>query len=150
MVYSLADYQLSIACNDSALSAILGNNFAIGGDGEANALDTISVSYTNNLWDTETYATGSWVHNKNLSKAGIITINLNMLSEFTVILTRLCKQYYGRTFRKGLTLTITDRNGALVSKGTDCYPVKIPDLSLQSTAQMNEWQFTCGEIDTAG
>lgn len=147
MVYSLADYQLSIACNDSNISSVLGNNFAIGGDGEANALDTISVSYTENLWNTESYATGSWVHNKNLSKVGTITVNLNMLSAFTPILTRLCKQYYGRAFRSGLTLTITDRNGRSIAKGTDCYPVKIPDLSLQSTAQMNEWQFTCGQIE---
>lgn len=147
MKYCLADYILSIQCNDATLRRMFGN-IAIGGDGEANALDTISISYKDTLWETESYATGAWVHNKNLSRVGTISLNLNMLSEYTAILTRLCKQYYSINNYGGLTISISDRNGNEIAKGIDCYPVKIPDLNLQATAQMNEWQFTCGQIDT--
>jgi len=147
MTYALSDYQLTIDCNDPEMKRAIGS-ITIGGDGEQNALDTISVTYKDNLWETESYATGAWVHNKNLSRVGTIKLNLNMLSDYTGQLTTLTKYYYNAKSYKALTLTVTDRAGNnTMAYATDCFPEKLPDLSLQASAQMNEWTFTCGQIE---
>lgn len=146
MKYSLADYVLSIQPNDSTLRRMFGN-IVIGGDGENNAYDQIDIALNDNLWDTTSFATGAWIHNKNLSRVGTVSINLSMLSTYTNTLTQLCKQYYSMNNYAGVTIVVSDRVGNQVAACTDCFPQKLPDTNLRATAEMNTWVFTCGQID---
>lgn len=146
MKYSLADYIVSIEPNDSSIRNALGN-ITIGRDGLANGVEQASISYKDSLFDTQSYATGAWVHNKNLSRVGTITISLCQVDTITDRLTKLCKMYYSISDYSGVTINVSKRDGTKVASCVDCYPVKISDRQFQENAQNNEWQFTCGQIE---
>ena len=74
--YSLANYILSIKPNDPALSAF--GEVTVGGEG--NYHDNITISIDATMFSTTGYATGAWVHNKNLSKVGTASVSLSQLS----------------------------------------------------------------------
>lgn len=140
--YSLANYILSIDSNDSTIKNMFGT-ISVGGEG--NYLDSISISLGNNLWDTTGFATGAWVHNKNLSRVGTASLNLSQLSDSVSKFIKLCNTYYSGDY-DGLTLSVVDNQGNKICTCIDCYIQKIPDQEFGATAGMQNWVFTCGQI----
>lgn len=143
MRYCLADYIMSIEPSDSRLKQMF-SKVTVGGDG--NALSSITLSLSDTLWSTTSFATGAWVHNKNLSKVGSAEIRISQLSSVVVKLKQMCKVYYSGNY-SGFTISVTDSNGTVVATANDCYPTKIPDQSFGETASEQSWSFTCGEVD---
>lgn len=144
--YSLANYSVVVKSNDATINSILGS-FSIGGQGSA--VGQISIELDNDMWSTESYPTGAWVHNKNLSRTGKVTIQMNQLSAYEAKLRQLYNIYYGGDYG-GCTLTVYDNstnNRNKVATCIDCYITKIPTLTLQDTAQQDDWAFTCGEVN---
>lgn len=144
--YSLANYSIDIQSNDPTINSILGR-LRIGGEGSA--IGQISVELDNDMWSTEAYPTGAWVHNKNLSRVGKVTIQMNQLSSYEAKLRQLYNIYYGGDYA-GVTLTVYDNSTGSRNKVVscvDCYLTKIPSLILQETAQQDDWIFTCGEVN---
>lgn len=147
--YSLADYILSISFPDDFASkaGLLQSTIEVGGEGSY--LDSMNVSLDNQLWTTEGDSTGSWVHNKNLSRTGKVTISLNQLSTKVAKFKEICKLYYSvnDSFSGAeVTLRPVNSNEDMIVRCKDCYFTKIPDQSFQSTAQMQTWELTCGQI----
>lgn len=159
--YSLADYQLSIGIPQSVAQKLnlrdesgnLLTSFEIGGpgeNGEGSFTGQIVVSRSNNLWDTEGDATGSWVHNKNLNKTGTIELQIRQISDKVIQLSQLCDIYESvQENVEGLTLTVnssaTDESSPMAT-GVDSYIQKQAELTLAETAGMLTWTFTCGQV----
>lgn len=143
MKYSLSDYILSIEPNDYEIKSIFGT-ISIGGEGSH--LDSITLSITNDMWSTDGYATGGWIHNKNLDRHGTATLSINQLSPAVEKFIQLCKMFYSKDY-EGFTLSISDRNGNKIASCIDSYLVKIPDQVFGSSAANQNWSFTCGQIN---
>lgn len=140
--YSLATHILSFTSNDNTINDIFGT-VSIGGEGSA--LDSIRIRLNENLWSTQGFATGGWVHNKNLSKAGTVEITINQLTDAVYKFIQLCNTYYAGDY-EGLTITLSNNDGREICECIDCYIQKIPDQEYASTAQNQTWSFTCGKI----
>lgn len=143
MKYSLANRILSLEANDASLRQWF-DKVTVGGNGSA--LDSINVEYKDEQWTTDSFATGGYVHNKNLSKVGTITIVLSQLSEKINAFKNLVNAHFTGDYQ-GLTLTLTDTSTEteiLVAK--DCYFTKIPNQEYGRTASTDSWVLTCGEI----
>lgn len=142
MKYSLANYILSIQPNDTTLRTMF-SNVSIGGEGSAT--DTITISLENQIWKTDSFATGAWVHNKNLSRVGTAQISISQLSDNVAKFKQMCNIFYNGEY-DGFTLSLVDNTGNKVCTCVDCYLTKIPDQEFKETAQTQSWTFTCGEI----
>lgn len=142
MRYSLADYLLNIKTNDPALAAIF-SELTVGGEGSYT--DSISINLDSNLFETTGFATGGWVHDKNLSRTGTAALSLSQLAKSIGKFKQLVNMYYGGDF-EGLTLTLTDSNANEIAKCEDCYIQKIPSQEFGSKAATQMWTFTCGKI----
>ena len=140
--YSLANYILSIEPADASLKTMFGT-ISIGGEGSY--LGSINVSMNSSLWSTTGYATGAWVHNKSLDKSGTCKININQLSDKVIKLIKLCNVYYSGDYN-GVTITVSDNSGNKVATCVDCYIQKLADQSFSTTADSQDWTFTCGQI----
>ena len=148
MRYSLASHILSIEPNDASLSNTI-KQVQVGGQG--NALESITIDMDQDMWTTESFATGAYVHSKNLAKTGKITIRLSQLSEDTDKFKNLVNLHYQGDY-KGLTVTLTNSmndtgdgpNTICICK--DCYFARIPTQEYGRTASMDSWVLTCGEI----
>lgn len=140
--YSLANYTVSIEPLDSILQSTFGV-MTVGGQG--NYMETIRLSTENNLWSTVGYATGAWVHNKNLAKNGQAELVLQQVSDDVAKFKKLCELYYTGDYQ-GFTMTLTNNNGEQIATAVSCYPVKIPTQEFGATSANQTWQFTCGEI----
>ena len=147
MKYSLADYTLSINIPQS-LQAIFGQSFTIGG--RDNATDSISVELDNDQWSTESYATGAYVHNKNYSRTGKVSISMSQLNDAVAKLKRIGMKLYSGDY-DGVTLSLDQAaigkaNDGDVFTATDCYLIKIPAQEFGENAGKQTWTFTCGQI----
>ena len=140
--YSLATYILSVEPNDVSIKNTFGT-LAIGGQGSY--MDSVRVRTNNNMWDTTPYATGAWVHNKNLSRVGTLEVALNQLSDEVAKFITMCETYYTGDY-DGFTLTISRNDGVKVCTCVDCYIAKIPDQEFTAQAANQTWTFTCGQI----
>lgn len=140
--YSLANYIMSISPTDVTLRSMFGT-ISVGGEGSY--LGNIAVSQNSNLWDTKGYATGAWVHNKNLDRTGLATIQLNQLAQEVNKLIKLFNVFYSGDYA-GSTITVSDLAGNKVATCTDCYIQKIADQSFSDTAADQSWTFTCGRV----
>lgn len=140
--YSLANHILSIKPNDPTIEAMFGT-ISIGGEGSYN--DSIRIRRNNNMWDTTGYATGAWVHNKNLSRTGVVEISLNQLSDQVAKFITLCDTYYTGDY-EGFTISLSKIDGNKIATALDCYITKVPDQEFLDSAQSQVWSFTCGQI----
>lgn len=143
MKYSLADYILSVKFDDAALNQMFGD-ISIGGEGDA--VGSIEISRTQNMWETETFSTGAWVHNKNLSKAGTAVLNISQLSNKVERLKMMFNIYYTGDYG-GCTLTLVDSYGNKVCTCTDSLIQTIPAQTFAETAGRQTWTFVVGAID---
>lgn len=145
MKYSLSDYTLTITPNDAVVKQYF-NEIKIGGEGSY--LDSINLSYDSSLFNTTGYATGAWVHTKNLAKTGTATVSLNQICDAVATLKKLCNLFYSNDY-EGFTLSVCDRNGVEVANAIDCYIQSIPAQNYGETVAMQTWTFTCGQINFA-
>lgn len=144
MKYNLSDYVLSIKSTDSSIDGMFGT-ITIGGDGSYT--ESISVTLNQKLWSVSSYATGGYVHDKNVARDGNVEIRLNQLSDQVRSLIRLVNTYYDTGSSDApLTMTLTDRNERIACEMKDVYPSEIPTQDFQSTAQPQTWSFACGKI----
>lgn len=144
--YSLSKYILSIKPSTDLASAI--NDFgtiSIGGEGSY--LDNITITPNGRLWSTTGFATGGWVHDKNLDRTGTVSITLNQMSDAVQKFIRLCETFYESDY-DGFTLTLTTNevDKKVVATCIDCYIQQIPAQAFQASAQTQTWTFTCGKI----
>lgn len=149
MRYSLANYILSIASNDNKVSSLF-KNVQIGGEGDA--LSTINIQTDNNLWETDSFSTGAWVHNKNLSRVGKCEISISQLSDAVAKFKTYVAYFYAESADdniEGVTLTLSDSSNRVIATCEDCYPVKIPAQEFSTKASEQRWQFTCGRVTYA-
>ena len=112
MKYSLANRILSLEANDASLRQWF-DKVTVGGNGSA--LESITVEYTNEQWTTDSFATGGYVHNKNLSKVGTITIVLSQLSEKINSFINLVNAHFTGDYQ-GLTITLTDAEAGVTTR----------------------------------
>lgn len=145
MKYSLANYICNIKPNDPTLLTMFGT-INIGGEGSTT--ETLSASRSNALFETTGYSTGGYVHNKNLSKIGTISLSLSQLANNVGKLKRLVNAYQSKDYA-GLTITLTDSDGIVICTGIDCVPVQIPNQDFGSSAANQTWSFNCGELNFA-
>lgn len=143
MRYSLAKYILTISTNDSRIRDIF-KELTFGGEGAL--VGSVTFSRQNNMWDTSGYATGGYVHSKNLSKIGTVTLSVNQLATNVGKLIAASEAFFGGDY-DGFTLTLTTNEGQKVASAIDCYIQKTPDQGFESQAQNQTWTFTCGEIN---
>lgn len=151
--YSLADYQVTVKI--PAIGTGQAETITIGGPGEngqGSCVGEISVTRNSNLWTTEADATGSWVHNKNLDRTGIVRINIRQVSDIVIRLIQVCMAFESADIdsTNGITITV---NPVLNNEGTtqfitcnDCFITKIPDQAFGPTAAEQSWEFTCGQV----
>lgn len=139
--YSLANHILSIKPNDGGISTF--GTIEVGGEGSY--LDSVSISTPTNLWNTQGFATGGWIHDKNLSRIGTVDITLNQLSDQVKKFITMCENYYGGDYN-GFTITLSKNDGSKIASCIDCYISKIPDQSYGQSSANQTWTFTCGQI----
>lgn len=147
MRYSLSNYRLSITIPTSLASQFGLEEFSVGGEGSYT--DSITISYDSSLFTTRGDATGSWVHEKNLSRVGTVVVSLNQVSKQVVRFKRLCNLFYSAIDsidEEGLTMVLTDEKNQIVATCNDCYIAKIADQSFSSSTANQSWTFTCGKI----
>lgn len=144
MKYSLANYILTVKPNDTNAQAVFGNDISIGGEG--NYVGSISLSRQTEMWSTSAFATGAWIHNKNLDRHGTVDIELSQLAPQVGRFIQLCNVYYASDY-EGFTLTLTDSEQNQIAECIDCYITKIPNQVFSETAGTQTWTFTCGQIN---
>lgn len=143
MRYSLANYICTIKSSDSDLVRFYGG-VTIGGQGTET--DSLSATRKDDLYNTTSYATGGYVHSKNLSKVGTISITLSQLSKNVGYLKELLNAYTVNDY-SGLDISLDTNDGTNILKAIDCMPVKIPQQQFTNSAGTQTWEFTCGEIN---
>lgn len=145
MKYSLANYIVSIEPNDATIKSMFGV-ISIGGEGSA--VGSISATLTNDMWSTESFNTGAWVHSKNMSRTGTVTINLSQVSKEVAKFIKMCKLFYAGDY-DGFTISISDISGMKVCTAVDSYIQRIPAQEFGNTAANQSWSFACGQLSFA-
>ena len=141
MKYSLANYILTIKSNNTNAQAVFGNDISIGGEGSY--VGSITFSRQTEMWSTSGFATGGWIHNKNL---GTVTIEISQLAPQVGRFIQLCNVYYASDY-EGFTLTLTDSEQNQIVECIDCYITTIPNQSFAESVGTQSWTFTCGQIN---
>ena len=146
--YSLANYTLAITL-PSELATILGltgsESLVVGVEGSY--LDTFAVELDNDMFSTKGDATGSWVHDKNLSRVGKAEISLNQLSDRVAKFKKIVNIYYqSGTDYDGVNLSLVDNQGNEIANCVDCYFIKIPRQEFGQESGNQTWSLTCGQI----
>lgn len=142
MKYSLANYILSIESNDPTIKSMFGT-ISVGGQGSA--IGSVTAALKDDQWTTDSFATGAWVHNKNMSRVGTMTVSLSQVSKEISKFIKMCELYYGGDY-EGFTLSVSDISGAKICTGVDAYIQKIPAQEFAASAAQQTWTFTCGQI----
>ena len=115
--------------------------------GEGSYLDSISVKFNNNLFETTGDNTGSWVHTKNLNSTGTIDVTLNQVSDKVAIFKALNNSYLALDSEaSGLTLTLRDNLNNTLLIAEDCLITTIPSQDFGANPGTQTWSFTCGKI----
>lgn len=146
MRYSLANYYLTIANDDSRITEMF-KDVRIGGEGDA--ISSISISTNATLWQTTAYATGAWVHDKNLARNGNVNVSISQLTDAVAKFKQFVNYFYlssGDSDIQGSTITLYDSDGNAIASCEDCYPTQIPEQSFGAQASEQTWSFTCGRI----
>ena len=143
MRYSLTNYILSLEPNDPQIKSMFGT-ISIGGEGSY--VGSVSFNRQANMFDTQGYATGAWVHNKNLSRVGTATVQLNQLSDAVSKFIKLAETFYSGDF-DGFTISLVSITGEKVASGIDSYFTKVPSQDFAESAGNQTWELTCGQVN---
>lgn len=148
--YSLANYTLGIKLPSDFASRIGltdNENLIVGGEGSY--LDSFSVEMDTEMYKTKGDATGSWVHDRNLSKVGKVTISLHQLSNKISKFIKISNLYYSANESyEGFELTLysNDNQTNTILNCKDCYFQKIPNQEFGQESGNQSWVITCGAI----
>ena len=123
--YSLANYILSIKPNDSAFSSF--GSITVGGEGNYN--DSITISMDTNTFTTSGFATGAWVHTKNLSKTGTASVSISQVSDQVAKFIQFAKLFYSGDY-EGFTVSLTTNDGTPIAYATTAILRKSPTRAL--------------------
>lgn len=141
--YSLAETIISIKSNDSQINSMFGT-ISIGGEGST--VGSINTSMNNDsMWSTEGFATGGWVHSKNLDRTGSISVDVNQLAPIVSKLKQLYNVFFSGEY-DGFTITVSNMSGQKICTGDDCYLKSMPAQNFASSASSQTWTFTCGKL----
>lgn len=146
--YSLANYTLALTIPSDFASQIglTGNESLVVG-GEGSYLDNFSIEMDNDMYTTKGDATGSWVHDKNLSRTGKVTIVLHQLSDKVAKFKKIVNLYYqSNTDYDGVNLSLVDNQGNELANCQDCYFQRIPTQEFGQESGTQSWILTCGAI----
>lgn len=143
MVYSLANYKMTITSSDRNLIAVFGESMTIGGNGSQ--VGQFSVSLNAEIHGIDAYATGGYVYSKNYDRSGTIGVQLNQISDEVGKFKNLVKLYYGGDYGT-LTIVLSNNENEKVVECIDCLPNKIPDQEFSSEAGNQTWEFLAGKI----
>lgn len=143
--YSLADHIVRIDFGGDLGTIEIGGT---GNNHEGSFVGEIRISRNTDMWTTEGDPTGSWVHNKNLDRTGKVDVQVRQVAESVGDFIRCCQWFESRN-GDGATITVT-ANGETVATARDCYISKIPDQVFGSTAEMQSWSFTAGQVRFRG
>lgn len=146
--YSLANYTLALTL-PAELATLLGltgsENLVVGGEGSY--MDSFTVELDNDMFSTKGDATGSWVHDKNLSKVGKVNISLHQLSDRVAKFKKIVNIYYqSGTDYDGVNLSLVDNLGHEIVNCVDCYFTKIPSQEFGAESANQTWTLTCGQV----
>ena len=143
--YSLANYIVTITINDSKVAAIFGDQLQIGGEGSYT--DSISVGYSNSLYDIAADKTGSYVFNKNLDKSGTVSISLAQVSDKVAKLRTLFNLYVTSSEELDtFTITVSSETEGAIATCEDCLLAKMPNQEFDDASKSQTWEFVCGKI----
>lgn len=145
--YSLADYTLALTLpSDFATEMGLTGSLVVGGEGSY--LDSFLVELDNDMYSTKGDSTGSWVHDRNLSRTGKVTISIHQLSDNIAKFKKIVNLYYtSSTNYQGITLALSpNQSEHHVVDCEDCYFQKIPNQEFGSESGNQSWILTCGQI----
>lgn len=144
MRYNLARYTLTITppTTASELVEAFGQSLTIGGNGSN--VGSIELRRQNEMFSLKTYATGGYAVDKNLSKAGTISITLHQLSAEIQKFIKVCNVYFNGDY-DGCTLTVMDENNEVAS-AKDCFINQAPQTFAENSGEQT-WSFICGEVD---
>ena len=145
--YTLANYTLTITPSAELKAAGFSDTISVGGEGDY--IGTITAGNgQSNVWSTTGYATGAWIHTKNLNRTGSISVTVSQLADQVIYFIRLVNTYFTAANVGGLTMTISDasNNDRAVVEAIDCFPTSIPDISYAASAGSLNFEFTCGRL----
>lgn len=143
MVYSLANYKMTITSSDANLIAVFGESMTIGGNGSQ--VGQFSVSDLQNQHSVQNYATGGYVFSKSYDRTGQISVQLNQMSDEVGKFKNLVNLYYGGDYGT-LTIVLTNNENEKVVECIDCLPEGIPGQTFGNSASSQTWNFVVGKI----
>lgn len=141
--YCLANYILTVD-----IPADIGfgtQSVSIGGEGSYT--DTITVSMSQAMFQTQGDSTGSWVHVKNLDQTGQIQVAIRQVSDKIATFKALMNVYRNLDSEApGMTLTLRDTLNNTICIAEDCVIDKVPDQAFGNEPGSQTWNFLCGRI----
>lgn len=148
MRYSLANYTLALTLPAELATPLgLSGNESLTVGGEGSYLDNFNIEMDNDMYTTKSDATGSWVHDKNLSKTGKVSITLNQVSDKVAKFKKIVNIYrQAGTDYDGVNLSLVDNQGNEIVNCTDCYFQRIPTQEFGQESGQQTWVLTCGQI----
>lgn len=146
--YSLANYTLSIKLDSNFAELVgLGDQQVLVIGGEGSYLQSITVELDNDMYTTKSDATGSWVHDVNLSRTGKVTISINQMSDKIAKFKNIVNLFVQNPDYEGLDLELKGNNDTIsILECEDCYFQKIPSQEFGQEAGDQSWILTCGRI----
>ena len=143
MIYSLANYKMTITSSDPTIKRVFGESLTIGGNGSQ--VGSFSVSDLQNQNSVQGYATGGYIYSKSYDRTASISVSLNQFSDEISKFKNLIKLYYSGDYGT-LTIVLTNNENEKIVEAVDCLPEGLPDLSLSADAGNQTWKFLVGII----
>lgn len=115
--------------------------------GEGSYTDTITVSMSQAMFQTQGDSTGSWVHVKSLDQTGQIQVTIKQVSDKIATFKALMNVYRNLDSEaSGMTLTLRDTLNNTICIAEDCVIDKVPDQAFGNEPGTQTWNFLCGRI----
>lgn len=143
MVYSLANYKMTITSTDANIKKIFGEALTVGGNGSH--VGSFTVSDLQEQHSIEGYATGGYIISKSYDRHGTIAVELMQLSDEISKFKNLVKLYYSGDY-DSLTIVLTNNENEKVVECVDCLPVGFPDQTFGDSATNQTWTFVVGKV----
>lgn len=145
-VLSLASVSVKIS-NANYGNVNLGGNRYIELAGGGKLVDSISYSFTNDMFSVSSTADGGAYVSHNASRAGEISISCNQTSPHVPMLRNFFKWCQANPELAESTLIITDRTGNIACSCTGVFPTKLPEVTVSGTAGSQSFAFGAADIE---
>ena len=142
MIYSLANYKMTITTSDTTLKRVFGESLTIGGNGSH--VGSFSISDLQNIHQVKSYDTGGYIFSKSYDRHAKISVSLNQFSDEVGKFKNLIKLYYSGDYGT-LTIVLTNNENEKVIECVDCLPEAIPGQTFGESAGDQTWTFVVGK-----